>query len=92
MIPRDDAEHHASGYGPVMSETADSPEGSVAVLIGDDQALVRAGFRAILEEQPGIRVVGEAGDGRDGIDVVRRRRGPAGSCSRTSWPEQLIAC
>ena len=64
---------HASGYGPPMSETADSPEGSVAVLIADDQALVRAGFRAILEEQPGIRVVGEAGDGRDAIDLVRRR-------------------
>ena len=56
-----------------MAETADSPEGSVAVLIADDQALVRAGFRAILEEQPGIRVVGEAGDGRDAIDLVRRR-------------------
>lgn len=64
---------NASGYGPPMSETADPPEGSVAVLIADDQALVRAGFRAILEEQPGIRVVGEAGDGRDAIDLVRRR-------------------
>ena len=64
---------HASGYGPAMSETADSLEGSVGVLIADDQALVRAGFRAILEEQPGIRVVGEAGDGRDAIDLVRRR-------------------
>ena len=33
---------------------------SVAVLIADDQALVRAGFRAILDEQHGIRVIGEA--------------------------------
>ena len=56
-----------------MTETEDQHEASVAVLIADDQALVRAGFRAILEEQPGIRVVGEAGDGRDAIDLVRRR-------------------
>ena len=40
------------------------------MLIADDQALVRAGFRAILEEQPGIRVVGEAGDGRDAINLA----------------------
>jgi DNA-binding NarL/FixJ family response regulator len=35
--------------------------------------LVRAGFRAILEEQHGIRVVGEARDGRDAIDLTRKR-------------------
>src|SRR5919202_3379575 len=46
----------------------------VSVLIADDQALVRAGFRAILEQQPGIRVVGEAVDGRDAVDLARRRR------------------
>jgi DNA-binding NarL/FixJ family response regulator len=45
----------------------------VSVLIADDQALVRAGFRAILEEQPGITVVGEAADGRAAIDLARRR-------------------
>src|SRR5882757_4573659 len=54
---------------------ADDPElqEQVSVLIADDQALVRAGFRAILEEQPGITVVGEAGDGRAAIDLARRR-------------------
>jgi DNA-binding NarL/FixJ family response regulator len=46
---------------------------NVSVLIADDQALVRAGFRAILEEQPGITVIGEAGDGRAAIDLARRR-------------------
>jgi DNA-binding NarL/FixJ family response regulator len=56
-----------------MLETEPGLEASVSVLIADDQALVRAGFRAILEEQPGIRVVGEAGDGRAAIDLVRRR-------------------
>jgi DNA-binding NarL/FixJ family response regulator len=45
----------------------------VRVLIADDQALVRAGFRSILESQPGIEVVGEAADGRDAIDLVRKR-------------------
>jgi DNA-binding NarL/FixJ family response regulator len=50
---------------------ADAP---VRVLIADDQALVRAGFRAILEARPGITVVGEAGDGLAAIDLARRRR------------------
>jgi DNA-binding NarL/FixJ family response regulator len=50
-----------------------APERRVSVLIADDQALVRAGFRAILEEQPGIAVVGEAADGRNAVDLARRR-------------------
>ncbi len=46
----------------------------VSVLIADDQALVRTGLRAILETQPDLNVVGEAVDGRDAVDLVRRRR------------------
>jgi RNA polymerase sigma factor (sigma-70 family) len=46
----------------------------VSVLIADDQALVRAGFRAILELQPDLNVVGEAADGRDAVELARRRR------------------
>jgi DNA-binding NarL/FixJ family response regulator len=46
----------------------------ISVLIADDQALVRAGFRAILETQPDIAVVGEAVDGRDAVELARRRR------------------
>jgi DNA-binding NarL/FixJ family response regulator len=46
----------------------------VSVLIADDQALVRAGFRAILESQSQIKVVGEARDGLDAVDLTRRRR------------------
>ena len=46
----------------------------LSVLIADDQALVRAGFRSILEQQPDIRVVGEAGDGRAAVDLARIRR------------------
>ena len=47
---------------------------SIEVVIADDQALVRAGFRVILEEEPDIAVVGEAPDGRAAVDVVLRRR------------------
>jgi DNA-binding NarL/FixJ family response regulator len=48
-------------------------EEPISVLIADDQALVRAGFRAILELQPGITVCGEAIDGRDAVDIARKR-------------------
>ena len=45
----------------------------ITVLIADDQALVRGGFRSILDQQPGIDVVGEAVDGRDAVDLALRR-------------------
>ena len=47
---------------------------TVNVLIADDQALVRAGFRMILETDPEIRVVAEAGDGTQAVDAGRRTR------------------
>jgi DNA-binding NarL/FixJ family response regulator len=74
MTPKGDAPPRLRDYRPPMIATDDPPVQPVAVLIADDQALVRAGFRAILEDQVGIQVVGEAGDGRDAIDLVRRRR------------------
>src|SRR3954468_14565321 len=49
------------------------PSEAVSVLIADDQDLVRAGFRAILETQPGIRVCGEAADGLQAVDLAARR-------------------
>jgi DNA-binding NarL/FixJ family response regulator len=42
------------------------------VVIADDQALVRGGFRMILEAQPDIQVVGEASDGYQAVDQARR--------------------
>jgi len=45
---------------------------SVRVLIVDDQALVRTGFRMILEAEEDIEVVGEAGDGAEAIVEARR--------------------
>ena len=47
---------------------------AIRVLIVDDQALVRAGFRMILEAQPDLEVVGEAADGSAAIDAVRTLR------------------
>ncbi|HET9847726.1 MAG TPA: response regulator transcription factor [Candidatus Dormibacteraeota bacterium] len=44
---------------------------TVRVLIVDDQALVRAGFKMILQAQPDIHVVGEAGDGEQAVALVR---------------------
>ena len=45
---------------------------TVSVLIADDQALVRTGFRMILETDTEIRVVAEAGDGSQAVDASRR--------------------
>ncbi|MFI7275998.1 response regulator [Streptomyces sp. NPDC049879] len=46
----------------------------VTVLIADDQALVRQGFGALLDAHPGLRVVGEAGDGEAAVAAVRALR------------------
>jgi DNA-binding NarL/FixJ family response regulator len=45
---------------------------TVRVLIADDQALVRGGFRMILDAKDDIEVVGEAGDGGEAVDLVER--------------------
>jgi len=44
---------------------------SVRVVIADDQALVRAGFKMILEAEPEIEVVGEAEDGVEAVELIR---------------------
>ncbi len=46
----------------------------IRVLIADDQALVRAGFRAILEGQDDLEVVGEAADGGEAVTIARELR------------------
>jgi len=51
-----------------------SADGRIGVLVVDDQGLVRAGFRMILEAQPDIEVVGEAADGLDAVAAARRLR------------------
>ena len=47
---------------------------TVRVLIADDQALVRAGFRMILEAQPDLEVVAEAGDGHEAASMARQHQ------------------
>ena len=44
----------------------------IRILIADDQALVAAGFRAILDAQPDMEVVAEVGDGRQAVEAARR--------------------
>lgn len=45
---------------------------TITVLIADDQAMVRAGFAAILGSQPDITVVGEAADGAEAVALAQR--------------------
>jgi DNA-binding NarL/FixJ family response regulator len=47
---------------------------TLSVLIADDQALMRAGFRMILEAEPDLKVVGEAADGREAVAEAGRLR------------------
>ncbi|MET7338204.1 response regulator transcription factor [Nonomuraea sp. NPDC005650] len=44
---------------------------TVKVLLADDQALVRAGFRVLIDSAPDLRVVGEAADGYDAVRLAR---------------------
>ncbi len=50
------------------------PEGQISVLLVDDHALVRKGFRLLLEDDAAIEVVGEASNGREAIGLVRKLR------------------
>ena len=54
---------------------------SARIFLVDDQALVRAGFRMLIEAQPDMEVVGEAEDGRAALEALAvttaaRRRAP----------------
>lgn len=46
----------------------------IRVVVADDQGLIRAGFRALIDSEPDLEVVGEAATGRETLDVVRTRR------------------
>ncbi len=63
----------ATDFPPIRALAGDG-DGGVRVLIADDQALVRAGFRMILDAEDGMEVVGEASSGSEAIEEVRRLR------------------
>jgi DNA-binding NarL/FixJ family response regulator len=46
----------------------------IRVALADDQALIRAGFRSLLESEPDLTVVGEAATGEQAVEVARRER------------------
>ncbi|HEY0374038.1 MAG TPA: response regulator transcription factor [Amnibacterium sp.] len=46
----------------------------IRVVVADDQALIRAGFSALLASEPGIEVVGQAATGREAVALARRER------------------
>ena len=48
------------------------PDPSITVLLVDDHSLVRRGFRRMLEDEPGIEVVGEASDGNEAVEAAAR--------------------
>ena len=48
--------------------------GRISVLLVDDHSLVRRGFRRILEDEPDIDVVGEAGDGAEAVRLAEELR------------------
>ena len=47
---------------------------AIRIILVDDQELVRAGFRMVLDAQPDMRVVGEAGDGSAAVELAARLR------------------
>jgi DNA-binding NarL/FixJ family response regulator len=49
-----------------------TPPPQIRVVLVDDQQLVRAGFRMVIDSQPDLTVVGEAGDGAAAVDLLRR--------------------
>ena len=53
------------------SSASSAVGGEISVVIADDQRLVRAGFRVILAGEADIRVVGEAADGLEAVDLAR---------------------
>jgi DNA-binding NarL/FixJ family response regulator len=50
------------------------PDSAITVLLVDDHVLVRRGFRRLLEDDPGIRVVGEAEDGQQAVELAAELR------------------
>lgn len=59
-------------------------EHAIRLLLADDQALVRAGFRMVLDAQDDMRVVGEVGDGAAAVAFVASRAGTTAGGTESS--------
>jgi DNA-binding NarL/FixJ family response regulator len=57
-----------------IQKAVNTPAKPIRVVLADDHTLVRAGIRALLEKLPEVKVVGEAGDGREVLDLVKAQR------------------
>ncbi|MDW6062825.1 response regulator transcription factor [Streptomyces sp. NPDC000941] len=57
-----------------MSATKPTPSAPIRVLLADDQTLVRAAFAMLIESAPGMEVVGQAGTGREAVELARTAR------------------
>jgi DNA-binding NarL/FixJ family response regulator len=63
-----------AGSGVGIQNPMNQPVKSIHVILADDHTLVRAGIRALLEKLPEVKVVGEAGDGREVLNLVKTRQ------------------
>ena len=52
--------------------TTDSSSSPIRILLVDDHTLFRSGLKALLQRQPDFEVVGEAGDGLDGVKLAEQ--------------------
>ncbi len=46
--------------------------GQIRILLADDHTIIRSGLRLLLEQQPDFKVVAEAADGREAVDLASR--------------------
>jgi DNA-binding NarL/FixJ family response regulator len=70
--PAPPPERESESAGPDPGDLG--PAKPIRVLLADDQALVRGGFRMILDARPDIEVVGEASDGEEAVALAERTR------------------
>src|SRR4051812_47442264 len=68
-MPRPEAERWC-GYGCHSRSVRSRMSDRITVLLVDDHMLVRRGFRRLLEDEPSIHVVAEAGDGQEAVDLA----------------------
>ncbi len=64
----------SSGRAEEAGHAADEDSGRLRVLLADDHKIVRQGLASLLDEMPGIEVVGEASNGREAVDLASRLR------------------